>query len=54
MGKRTFGAIKVKAGMEGSSAGRGRSESTAELKDYSKKARRRQARYLAEEGRDGA
>lgn len=37
-------AIKVKSGMKGSSAGRGRSEKTAELKSYSKKARRRQAR----------
>ena len=48
MGK-TFGRIKVKRGMKGSSAGRGRSEFTAELKHYSKTARRRQAKYLARE-----
>ncbi|MDP9478291.1 MAG: hypothetical protein M3R38_21865 [Actinomycetota bacterium] len=48
MGK-TFGRIKVKSGMKGSSAGRGRSESTAELKRYSRTARRRQGRYLARE-----
>ncbi len=48
MGK-TFGRIKVKSGMKGSSAGRGRSESTAELKTYSKTARRRQGKYLARE-----
>lgn len=44
---RVFGAIKVKGGMKGSSAGRGRGEKTAELKGYSKKARRRQGRNLA-------
>jgi hypothetical protein len=48
MGK-TFGRIKVKSGMKGSSAGRGRSESTAELKGYSKTVRRRQGKYLARE-----
>lgn len=36
--------IKVKRGMKGSSAGRGRSEHTEELKSYSKKARRREAK----------
>jgi hypothetical protein len=36
--------IKVKAGMAGSRAGRGRGEKTAELKNYSKTARRRQAK----------
>ena len=36
-------AIKVKSGMKGSSAGRGRSEATGALKSYSKKARRREA-----------
>ena len=46
---RAFGAVKVKSGMKGSSAGRGRGEATAELKRYSKKARRRQGRYLARE-----
>ena len=46
---RTFGRIKVKSGMKGSSAGRGRSESTAELKGHSKTTRRRQAKYLARE-----
>lgn len=47
---RVFGSIKVKGGMKGSSAGRGRGEKTDELKRYSKKARRRQGRYLAREG----
>ena len=47
MGK-TFGRTKVKSGMKGSSAGRERSGSTAELKHYSKTARR-QAKYLARE-----
>ncbi|MDP9485784.1 MAG: hypothetical protein M3Q49_08390 [Actinomycetota bacterium] len=46
---RTFGRIKVKSGMKGSSAGRVRSESPTELKGYSKTARRRQAKYLARE-----
>lgn len=46
---RTFDAIKVKGGMKGSSAGRGRSEGTATLNGYSKKARRRQGRFLARE-----
>lgn len=39
--------IKVKRGMKGSSAGRGRSEHTAELKSISKKARRCEARMEA-------
>lgn len=39
--------IKVKRGMKGSSAGRGCSESTAELKSYPKKARRREAKMEA-------
>jgi hypothetical protein len=43
--------IKVKSGMKGSSRGRGRAEHTAELKSYSKKARRREARARVEEGR---
>ena len=46
---RTFGRIKVKSGMKGSSAGRRRSQSTAERKGYSKTARRRQAKYSARE-----
>lgn len=36
--------IKVKTGMAGSRAGRGRGETTAELKNYSKTARRRQGK----------
>lgn len=44
--------IKVKSGMKGSSAGRGRSEKTAELKSYSKTARRRQAKIEASQERD--
>ena len=42
--------IKVKSGMKGSSAGRGRGEKTAELKDFSKKARRKQAPARVGEG----
>ncbi len=44
-------AIKVKNGMAGSRAGRGRSEKTAVLKAYSKKARRREARKEVKECR---
>jgi hypothetical protein len=43
--------IKVKSGMKGSSAGRGRTEFTAELKGYSRKARRRQGRERVREER---
>lgn len=42
--------IKVKSGMAGSSAGRGRGEKTGDLKDFSKKARRRQASARVGEG----
>ena len=41
--------IKVKTGMKGSRAGRGRTEKTAELKSYSKTARRRQAKKAVTE-----
>lgn len=45
--------IKTKDGMGGgSSAGRGRSEKTAALKSYSKKARRRAANHRVREGRE--
>ena len=44
--------IKVKNGMKGSSAGRGRSEKTAELKEYSKTARRRQGKIEASREKD--
>lgn len=42
--------IKVKNGMKGSSAGRGRWEKTAALKGYSKGARRRENRARIREG----
>ena len=42
--------IKARDGMASSRAGRKRAEKTAELKDYSKKARRRQARARVSEG----
>jgi hypothetical protein len=42
--------IKVKSGMKGSSAGRGRWEKTAALKDHSKGARRREGRARIREG----
>lgn len=41
--------IKIKTGMKGSSAGRGRTEKTAELKSYSKKARRTEGRRRVNE-----
>jgi hypothetical protein len=46
--------IKVKTGMKGSRADRGRTEKTAELKSYSKAARRRQAKTAVTEQLRGA
>lgn len=46
--------IKVKVGMKGSRAGRGRVEKTAELKSYSKTVRRRQVRKAFTEQLHGA